>query len=304
MGRRGRRATGGAGPPASSSHNRCFPKPCAGVRIGPRSFSRKPASKWDAGSEISQSLRLRLRRPPCAPQPESVLSSRAHGGSVEVCPLQKLYFYFQPCFKLRSPLSFHRYVDTFNKGGGAPAMSFQSPSLPSAKPAGSAKFFIPTPVAAAEPTADPADASLQAFQGPPGNEDGAAPAVEPASALLSAASSSSSSTSASSTMQRFPSMDNISSNRNKGMGSPPDGNGFLGSRTRAASWSGTYPEAFNQKPSPAVKPPNGRSAAPVPSFFTPNNSPFPMNPAAGPVHANGGGGGGGGFGDDLQEVEL
>ncbi|CAA7410815.1 unnamed protein product [Spirodela intermedia] len=188
-----------------------------------------------------------------------------------------------------------RYVDTFNKGGGAPARSFQSPSLPSAKPAGGAKFFIPTPVAAA----DPADAPSQAVQGPPGNEDGSASVVEPASTFLSSASSSSSSTSSPSTMQRFPSMDNISSNRNKGMGSPPDGNGSLGSRTRAASWSGTYPEAFSQKPSPAVKPANGRSGAPVPSFFTPNNSPFSMNPAPGPLHANGSG-----FGDDLQEVEL
>ncbi|KAF3780639.1 transport protein SEC16A-like protein [Nymphaea thermarum] len=38
-----------------------------------------------------------------------------------------------------------RYVDTFNKGGGVPACTFQSSGLPSTKPGGAtAKFFIPT----------------------------------------------------------------------------------------------------------------------------------------------------------------
>ncbi|KAL6568634.1 hypothetical protein OROHE_004318 [Orobanche hederae] len=46
-----------------------------------------------------------------------------------------------------------RYVDTFNKDGGNTVRSFHSPSVPSAKPAaGSAnpKFFVLTPISAAE----------------------------------------------------------------------------------------------------------------------------------------------------------
>ena len=42
-----------------------------------------------------------------------------------------------------------RYVDTFNKGGGTPANSFQSPSpsVPTMRAAASnTKFFVPTPV--------------------------------------------------------------------------------------------------------------------------------------------------------------
>lgn len=41
-----------------------------------------------------------------------------------------------------------RYVDTFNKGGGTPANSFQSPSpsVPTMRAASNTKFFVPTPV--------------------------------------------------------------------------------------------------------------------------------------------------------------
>ncbi|KAL2892484.1 Protein transport protein SEC16B-like protein [Bienertia sinuspersici] len=48
-----------------------------------------------------------------------------------------------------------RYVDTFNKGGGTPANSFQSPSplVPAMKPAvGNPKIFIPTPVTGGQET--------------------------------------------------------------------------------------------------------------------------------------------------------
>lgn len=50
--------------------------------------------------------------------------------------------------KLTNFYGLYRYVDTFNHGGGNSASLFQSPSVPSAKPAGAAnaKFFIPAPL--------------------------------------------------------------------------------------------------------------------------------------------------------------
>ncbi|KAM5572915.1 hypothetical protein ABKV19_012795 [Rosa sericea] len=47
-----------------------------------------------------------------------------------------------------------RYVDTFNQAGGMPANLFQSPSVPSIKPAvaANAKFFIPTPALSGDQT--------------------------------------------------------------------------------------------------------------------------------------------------------
>ncbi|XP_021748628.1 protein transport protein SEC16B homolog isoform X1 [Chenopodium quinoa] len=58
-----------------------------------------------------------------------------------------------------------RYVDTFNKGGGTPANSFQAPSplVPAIKPAiGNPNFFIPTPVPGVQET-DSTQSTQQTF---------------------------------------------------------------------------------------------------------------------------------------------
>ncbi|MQL98712.1 hypothetical protein Taro_031425, partial [Colocasia esculenta] len=175
-----------------------------------------------------------------------------------------------------------RYVDTFNKGGGTPGASFQSPSVPSVKPVGGAKFFVPSPVAASESTAD----SIESTQ--------VASSTEGDSAPVGKESSFSPLPSSSFTMQRFPSMDNIPSTRNKGMGTPSqNGNGSLSSRSRAASWSGSYSDAFNVKM--ANTNPSGEGLG-VPSSFS--RSPSPLQPTTS-LHTNGSS-----LSDDLHEVEL
>ncbi|CAL9112327.1 unnamed protein product [Musa textilis] len=134
-----------------------------------------------------------------------------------------------------------RYVDTFNKGGGSLTNSFQSPAVPSVKPLVGAKFFVPnTPATVDEREADAAGKN---------NQDVSTGEEPPKSVIRGASfSSPSSSSSSSSSMQRFPSMDHIAAPvGNKGSAAASwTGNGPL-SRTRAASWSGGYPESVNQK---------------------------------------------------------
>ncbi|RWW75287.1 hypothetical protein BHE74_00016690 [Ensete ventricosum] len=132
-----------------------------------------------------------------------------------------------------------RYVDTFNKGGGSLANSFRSPAVPSVKPLG-AKFFVPnTPATVDERETDAAGKN---------NQDVSSGEEPPKSVIRGASFSSPSSSSSSSSMQRFPSMDHVAAPvGNKGSAAASwTGNGPL-SRTRAASWSGGYPESVDQK---------------------------------------------------------
>ncbi|XP_008796939.2 protein transport protein SEC16B homolog isoform X1 [Phoenix dactylifera] len=179
-----------------------------------------------------------------------------------------------------------RYVDTFNKAGGALTNSFQSPSAPSLKPAAGAKFFIPTAPAT---TDEPKTETITESQETTIHE-------EPSSSVVNEASfSSPPSSSSSSSMQRFPSMDHITPGK-KGSGAAfQSGNGPL-SRTRAASWSGSYTDAFNPKVAQTKPAGDGQI---VPPFFMPNNTSHTRSSSSSSVQLNVGS-----LGDDLHEVEL
>ncbi|KAF8412984.1 hypothetical protein HHK36_000956 [Tetracentron sinense] len=175
-----------------------------------------------------------------------------------------------------------RYVDTFNKGGGTQTNILQTPSVPAAKPGGgaSAKFFIPTLAASGEQTADAVGERMHE----------AASIHEDLSTSITNESFSGPPASSSMTMQRFPSMDNIT---NKGMGVMTNGNDPLSSGSRrTASWGGSFSNTSNPPKMAEIKP-LGEVLGMPPSSFMPNDPPsmhFPIN--------------GGSFGDDLHEVEL
>ncbi|XP_062233837.1 protein transport protein SEC16B homolog isoform X2 [Phragmites australis] len=175
-----------------------------------------------------------------------------------------------------------RYVDTFNKGGGAnpsgAATLYSKPAAPSMNPLSGAKFFVPTPaVVASEETADfKVDAHSETSQQ---GEPSSSPALE------AAFGSPPPPVPKLSTIQRYPSMDNIMT--------PSDSVSSSLSRSRASSWSGTYPDQFSSSAvsrspdrqtmqsslMPGKRPPHSRSSS---------NSSVQYN----------------GLGEDLHEVEL
>ena len=146
--------------------------------------------------------------------------------------------------------SLSRYVDTFNKGGGGGANAFgaatmySKPAAPSMSSLSGAKFFVPTPAAAAaaseQAAADaPMDAHSETTQQA---EPSSSPAVEAA-----AFSSLAPPVPMQSTIQRYPSGDNIQ--RYPSMDNimtPSDSVSSSMSRSRASSWSGAYPEPVEQ----------------------------------------------------------
>lgn len=182
-------------------------------------------------------------------------------------------------------LSFNgRYVDTFNKGGGNTVSSFQSPSVPSAKPvAGGAnpKFFVPTPVSAAEqPVMDtlvednkqiPPSTTYENPSSSPPNDSFHSPPPPHSSSSPS--------------MQRFGSMSNIY-NRD-----PNDGS-FVHSR-RTASWGGSLNDSMS--------PPNRTTQSrPLEALGMQHRSSFmPSDTSLAGSSVNGGS-----IGEDLHEVEL
>ncbi|XP_059657556.1 protein transport protein SEC16B homolog isoform X2 [Cornus florida] len=172
-----------------------------------------------------------------------------------------------------------RYVDTFNQGGGNSTKLFQSPPVPSVKPAGSAnpKFFVPTPVSSSEQAFETiSDSSVQQV---------AAVNENPSTSVMND-SFQSPSPSSSMTMQRFPSMDNISKK-----GVMTNGNGpFPSHSRRTASWSGSMNDAFSPPQRTELKPLGEVLRMPPSSLMPGGTSHLPMN--------------GGSFGDDLHEVEL
>lgn len=172
-----------------------------------------------------------------------------------------------------------RYVDTFNRGGGNAGNAFQSPSVPSAKPAAGGvnpKFFVPTPVSTAEqPVVDThvedkqnASTTYENPSSSPPNDSFHSP-ITPSSAA----------------MQRFGSMSNI---HNKGSSDVS----FASHSRRTASWSGSLNDSMS--------PPNRTQLKPLGEVMGRQPSPFmPSFPAADSSSVNGGG-----FGEDLHEVEL
>ncbi|XWS49110.1 hypothetical protein CRYUN_Cryun13aG0135600 [Craigia yunnanensis] len=164
-----------------------------------------------------------------------------------------------------------RYVDTFNQSGGGQANLFQSPAVPSVKPAvaANAKFFVPTLASTSEQTMEAIAENTQ--ENATSNNPTKSNANESYQSPMPSSSM---------TMQRFPSMDNIS-----GKGIVTHANGFSPHSRRTASWSGSNFSNALSPPSKAEIRPLGEALGMPPSSFMPG----PMN---------------GSFGDELHEVEL
>ncbi|KAF5729847.1 hypothetical protein HS088_TW20G00212 [Tripterygium wilfordii] len=171
-----------------------------------------------------------------------------------------------------------RYVDTFNRGGGSLANSFQSPSFQSIKPAGAAnaKFFIPAPAPLSEQT-------MEAITTESVHED-AAPNGTPLSSTINDPLQTTPSSSMS-PIQRFPSMDDISNKRPMINGKGP----HPSHSRRTASWSGSFTDA----PKIGETKPLGEALGIPPSSYMTNGPSMMGMPTRG-----------GSFGDDLHEVEL
>ncbi|KAG4188536.1 hypothetical protein ERO13_A08G170400v2 [Gossypium hirsutum] len=109
-----------------------------------------------------------------------------------------------------------RYVDTFNQGGGGQANLFQSPAVPSVKPAmaANAKFFIPIPASTNEQMMEAIAENAQEENGTSNN-----PTTSNANEFYESALN----------IQKFPSVDNITKTAN----------GFPLHSRRTASWSGS-----------------------------------------------------------------
>ncbi|KAK1273811.1 hypothetical protein QJS04_geneDACA012439 [Acorus gramineus] len=176
-----------------------------------------------------------------------------------------------------------RYVDTFNKGSAAPAKNlFHSPPVPPSKQGGNATFFVPTPIPSSENILESTGDNVQDVSY----------SEAPSTSFSKDASFSPPSTSSSTSMQRFPSMDNIVQTSNRGMGTSLSGNGSLSTRSRAASWSGgSFPNSFSPQISD-IKPLGDMLG--LQRMHVSPGSASALHP---PMNV-------GGFGDNLHEVEL
>ncbi|CAI8609589.1 unnamed protein product [Vicia faba] len=166
-----------------------------------------------------------------------------------------------------------RYVDTFNHGGGNSANLFQSPSVPSAKPAAAAnaKFFIPSPLPSSkEKTMEAIDENNQ--------EDN-----------LAYENTSTSYTASPIVWQRCPSMGNFANNEAVV--------NAINSRTphsrRTASWGGSTGETFSPTNMRETMP-LGEALGMPPSTYLSDDIFVTRTPHMRSVS----------FGEDLQEVDL
>ncbi|XP_047327098.1 protein transport protein SEC16B homolog [Impatiens glandulifera] len=187
-----------------------------------------------------------------------------------------------------------RYVDTFNKGGGNPTNLFQSPSVPSVKPvAANPKFFVPAPVSSNELSFNPTTTTDTVQE--KGSNTTTMTNDNVLTSTMDHHSLSSPEPAQPVTMQRFPSMDNITYNNNKQMATAT--NISLSSHSRrTASWSGSFSDS--QSPTNPVG--GGVIMGGGGGMSPPSSSFMPIDPSVVHLPRNGGGG----FGDDLQEVEF
>ncbi|KAJ6308730.1 hypothetical protein OIU76_018335 [Salix suchowensis] len=174
-----------------------------------------------------------------------------------------------------------RYVDTFNQGGGKPANLFQSPPVPSVKPAvvSNAKFFVPAPAPSLEYSMEAIAENIQ--------EDSAT-TEKPSTLNMKESDYPQPSTSSSAmTMQRFPSMDNITRK-----GDMISGKDLVSSNSRrTASWSGSFSDSFSPPKVVESKSP-GEAMGMTPSSLMPLDQSTTLMPSSSS------------FGDELDEVEL
>lgn len=175
-----------------------------------------------------------------------------------------------------------RYVDTFNKGSGTQANSFQSPAplIPAVKPAiGNAKFFIPTPVAGGKETDNIEDTqggvvADEDTSTSDRNHSFSPPQMGPPSPA----------------MHSHPSTESLP---NIGTPGTTNGNGSLPPHSRRTlSWSGDLGDPLNPL-SPGEARPLGEALGMSPSTYMPSNSSTMSFTSYSTTLA-----------DDLQEVQL
>ncbi|CAI9095794.1 OLC1v1031809C1 [Oldenlandia corymbosa var. corymbosa] len=180
-----------------------------------------------------------------------------------------------------------RYVDTFNKGGGNQTNLYQSPPVSSIKPSISAnanangKFFVPAPVSSNVDTTESHTESVQN-----GHNITENPSISSAEVPFQSPPPSSSTN-----MQRFGSMNSISSMK----AANPNGR-FASNSRRTASWSGgSFPGSF----SPEIA--GGADARPLAEVLKMSRPAMRSPGASTLMHSSGSGGS---FGDELQDVDL
>lgn len=155
-----------------------------------------------------------------------------------------------------------RYVDTFNKGGGStPTKSFQAPVIPAAGPVGlpsKANFFIPKPAASFDSNSN----EVAEISGENGLGAVCTSATEDSSDVptVSCQESGSAETLPRGvvSMHRYSSADNVIQFAENGVGHAENGSVTISSHSRAASWSGGYPNSIKQSEEPeAFRTPEG-----------------------------------------------
>ncbi|KAL6848479.1 hypothetical protein ACP4OV_021773 [Aristida adscensionis] len=182
-----------------------------------------------------------------------------------------------------------RYVDTFNKAGASGAApSYNKPAAPSVTPAAGARFFMPTAAAATAADQMPHQAAEIHSETVHQDERSASP---PAETSFSSPPPTQFSAQMSSTIHRHPSMDNIfTPYQGSGVSSGSNSSSF--SRSRAASWSGTYSEQFSA--TAATRSPDGQT---MPSPLMPGKPSHSRSNSNSSMQLNG-------LTEDLHEVEL
>ncbi|XP_062074743.1 protein transport protein SEC16A homolog [Humulus lupulus] len=227
-------------------------------------------------SDYSLKSALKSEVSPPGGSPDSKSSTPEYSSGIPPIPPSSNQFSARGRMGVRS-----RYVDTFNQGGGRPANLFQSPSIPSVKPAvaANAKFFIPTPASGEQSMEAIAESVHEDVPTVGAHEEASTSTVNDAAFQVPPPSAS---------IQRFPSMGNIPSQRVMS-----NGNGSLSSHSRrTASWSGSFNDSFTSPKGTEVKPLVAASGMP-PTMFSPSD------PSLMRTQMNGGN-----FADELQEVEL
>ncbi|XP_047080796.1 protein transport protein SEC16B homolog isoform X2 [Lolium rigidum] len=183
-----------------------------------------------------------------------------------------------------------RYVDTFNKAGATgAAQSYNKPAAASVTPPTGARFFVPT--AAAAPSEQMPSQSAET-RGETFHQDESSSSPPAGTSFSSPPPTAQFSAPMSSTIQRYPSMDNIPNPNQAPWMSPGSNNSSLTPRSRAASWSGTYSDQFSA--TAGARSPEGPM---VPSPLMPGRPLHSRSNSNSSVQFNG-------LTEDLHEVEL
>ncbi|XP_031269712.1 protein transport protein SEC16B homolog [Pistacia vera] len=193
------------------------------------------------------------------PETQSPITSEGSSGIPPIPPSSNQ-------FSARGRMSVRsRYVDTFNKSGGTSTNLFQSPIPSSKSGAGpNPKFFVPGPVTIGEETVQTTGEIIQ--ETTVTNENPKSPtsfkgSFSPPPTLAYTPAT---------TMQRFPSVDNIVFKRT---GVVSHGNNSSTQSRRAASWSGSLSDASSPMMN-EIKPLGEALGSPTPAYSDPPSNQF------------------------------